>query len=245
MRNFTFLSTPSARRATQEIYAQGTAVDISIHALREEGDGSTQTGNTGALDFYPRPPRGGRRPGKLVLDCVYLFLSTPSARRATHHCKILRCSPSISIHALREEGDAAVYIKRLTEIISIHALREEGDCCAPTPAMSPCNFYPRPPRGGRLQEFVEQHKIDGFLSTPSARRATLIWDAVGEKFYISIHALREEGDPGNLCTGYGGRHFYPRPPRGGRREHSDRQHRSAGFLSTPSARRATSRQARP
>ena len=149
MRNFTFLSTPSARRATQEIYAQGTAVDISIHALREEGDGSTQTGNTGALDFYPRPPRGGRRPGKLVLDCVYLFLSTPSARRATHHCKILRCSPSISIHALREEGDAAVYIKRLTEIISIHALREEGDCCAPTPAMSPCNFYPRPPRGGR------------------------------------------------------------------------------------------------
>ena len=171
MRNFTFLSTPSARRATQEIYAQGTAVDISIHALREEGDGSTQTGNTGALDFYPRPPRGGRRPGKLVLDCVYLFLSTPSARRATHHCKILRCSPSISIHALREEGDAAVYIKRLTEIISIHALREEGDGDPLQPVhrqrisihalreegdipadgaeLDYFDFYPRPPRGGR------------------------------------------------------------------------------------------------
>ena len=33
--------------------------------------------------FYPRPPRGGRRvgcAGSLVID---LFLSTPSARRAT------------------------------------------------------------------------------------------------------------------------------------------------------------------
>ena len=34
---------------------------ISIHALREEGD---QPGKPAALvlsDFYPRPPRGGRR----------------------------------------------------------------------------------------------------------------------------------------------------------------------------------------
>ena len=238
MRNFTFLSTPSARRATQEIYAQGTAVDISIHALREEGDGSTQTGNTGALDFYPRPPRGGRRPGKLVLDCVYLFLSTPSARRATHHCKILRCSPSISIHALREEGDAAVYIKRLTEIISIHALREEGDaavyikrlteiisihalreegdCCAPTPAMSPCNFYPRPPRGGRPLKTEDYQKVidisihalreegDGDPLQPVHRQR------------ISIHALREEGDIPADGAELDYFDFYPRPPRGGR-----------------------------
>ena len=56
--------------------------------------------------------------------------------------------------------------------ISIHALREEGDRTRPTRASSGWNFYPRPPRGGRL-------KIDGielanivFLSTPSARRAT-------------------------------------------------------------------------
>ncbi len=33
---------------------------------------------------------------------------------------------------------------------------------------------------------------------------------------ISIHALREEGDP-NSCTGYLTLiYFYPRPPRGGR-----------------------------
>ena len=33
-----FLSTPSARRATKEIYLTGKSTDISIHALREEGD---------------------------------------------------------------------------------------------------------------------------------------------------------------------------------------------------------------
>ena len=34
-------------------------------------------------DFYPRPPRGGRREGSRVNDPCGVFLSTPSARRAT------------------------------------------------------------------------------------------------------------------------------------------------------------------
>ncbi len=34
--------------------------------------------------------------------------------------------------------------------------------------------------------------------------------------YISIHALREEGDSATAGTDDHGRHFYPRPPRGGR-----------------------------
>ena len=34
--------------------------DISIHALREEGDGQAQTANNLQSDFNPRPPRGGR-----------------------------------------------------------------------------------------------------------------------------------------------------------------------------------------
>ena len=33
--------------------------------------------------------------------------------------------------------------------ISIHALREEGDAWSSCPAMTSMNFYPRPPRGGR------------------------------------------------------------------------------------------------
>ena len=36
--------------------------------------------------------------------------------------------PTISIHALREEGDTETHSPVGTGIISIHALREEGDC---------------------------------------------------------------------------------------------------------------------
>ena len=78
------------------------------------------------------------------------FLSTPSARRATHqeidHFRIhehfyprpprggrlrlrfVRCySWAISIHALREEGDEVEQPAMQELKISIHALREEGD----------------------------------------------------------------------------------------------------------------------
>ena len=42
-----------------------------------------------------------------VTAFVKVFLSTPSARRATCRSDGLGTSRSISIHALREEGDAA------------------------------------------------------------------------------------------------------------------------------------------
>ena len=57
--------------------------NISIHALREEGDGRRQNCWFYSKNFYPRPPRGGRR------DAV----SATGGGNA------------ISIHALREEGD--------------------------------------------------------------------------------------------------------------------------------------------
>ena len=79
-----FLSTPSARRATLRQHKILAAAEISIHALREEGDG----GRCGCI--------------RLILT----FLSTPSARRATGVRLAGRSGHSISIHALREEGDA-------------------------------------------------------------------------------------------------------------------------------------------
>ena len=82
--------------------------------------------------------------------------------------------------------------------ISIHALREEGDRKGPAPACSCSYFYPRPPRGGRRVLSEKTTETEKFLSTPSARRATM--DA----------ALR-------LIKIW---HFYPRPPRGGRRRMS-------------------------
>ena len=79
---------------------------ISIHALREEGDAADISYDNSKSDFYPRPPRGGRPAN-----------SWDTLRLVT-----------ISIHALREEGDAGfVDLSGYVEKISIHALREEGD----------------------------------------------------------------------------------------------------------------------
>ena len=100
----------------------------------------------------------------------------------------------ISIHALREEGDAITqqeyqYIKFLSTPsarratsrtlfpvrpfqISIHALREEGD-----PLVKSARW-----------------RQTAFLSTPSARRATDAFTFFTPGSFISIHALREEGD---------------------------------------------------
>ena len=67
---------------------------------------------------------------------------------------------------------AALDAVHLPVTISIHALREEGDlrpCAAPDLALQ-------------------------FLSTPSARRATLREGLALGQLDISIHALREEGD---------------------------------------------------
>ena len=125
--------------------------DISIHALREEGDSSR--------------PRWGLPPDKISIHAlreegdgyfqtepksVYLFLSTPSVRRATGHIALTNAWLFISIHALREEGDDGGSGKPPHTVISIHALREEGD-------FSKC----------RVQLSTKR-----FLSTPSVRRAT-------------------------------------------------------------------------
>ena len=74
-----------------------------------------------------------------------LFLSTPSARRATasSFVKFSRCR--ISIHALREEGDLVYGRQRRGKLISIHALREEGDAAGREERRLRADFYPRPP----------------------------------------------------------------------------------------------------
>ena len=80
-------------------------------------------------NFYPRPPRGGRLNGFANGVMNAIFLSTPSARRATgQNIVSLTLEAAISIHALREEGDGMTKGAALQSFfISIHALREEGD----------------------------------------------------------------------------------------------------------------------
>ena len=176
----------------------GFDFQISIHALREEGDS-----HWGLLQ------RKSRR-----------FLSTPSARRATIVVGGTTVGPAISIHALREEGDLQkgnVFVWVVPEI-SIHALREEGDPFHARFRRWKADFYPRPPRGGRLDGW-NAGLLTKDISIHALREEGDPTDLVRSEFSvpISIHALREEGDPVTRRTSAG----------------------MSLFLSTPSARRAT------
>ena len=214
---FTFLSTPSARRATcvaKTSYSDSRFLSTPS-ARRATAAGLAVGGDL--IDFYPRPPRGGRRASSTTNSRRRLFLSTPSARRATDQQAEIDSYLEISIHALREEGDVHPQSVKRGDDISIHALREEGDPPWNLVALSFIDFYPRPPRGGRRPAHSSNTLPVQFLSTPSARRATVSASTSGAaalNFYprpprggrppnrsarcwrypISIHALREEGD---------------------------------------------------
>ena len=126
------------------------------------------------INFYPRPPRGGRLLTSKDDPEKFQFLSTPSARRATSISRFSLLDFVISIHALREEGDAhRQALHRPAHPISIHALREEGDRYYDGRVRRSEYFYPRPPRGGRPKIVEPLDAPDKFLSTPSARRATM------------------------------------------------------------------------
>ena len=64
------------------------------------------------------------------------------------------------------------------------------------------DFYPRPPGGGRLYK-LRQIGVDvEFLSTPSGWRATVFGICPHLSNFISIHALRVEGDLVEHCSIY-------------------------------------------
>ena len=193
-------------------------LEISIHALCEEGDKNIGLPYLFTLDFYPRPLRGGRqcphprcqaaaddfyprplRGGRLAMqmqqqECCCEFLSTPSARRATSCAGHQIAETRISIHALREEGDAMCVAFSSAKAYFYPRPPRGGRLLRVSFPKSSYNFYPRPPRGGRPCSYSRITKGVLFLSTPSARRATKVYKDIQVGNQISIHALREEGD---------------------------------------------------
>ena len=105
---------------------------------------------------------------------------------------------TISIHALRGEGDIGREQKPIIINISIHALRGEGDDIVEVQNIQIKYFNPRPPWGGRLIHVYTPFQKNKFQSTPSVGRATSEPSAKAEKDIISIHALRGEGDCKNI-----------------------------------------------
>ena len=145
--------------------------------------------------------------------------------------------------------------------ISIHALREEGDHSGALRDIRVMEFLSTPSVRRATSPRLLLHLLRG-ISIHALREEG---DSTTYKIYthirISIHALREEGDRCGFCPYPGIKNFYPRPPRGGRRStsgvrrptgyfyprpprggrlsHIDHWRGLFIFLSTPSARRAT------
>ena len=143
-----------------------TLTDISIHALRVEGDSVTINQQ----------------------DQDAIFLSTPSGWRATTREAELETAINISIHALRVEGDSTNKSKFFLEKISIHALRVEGDIrLRPEKGKKyGISIHALRVEGDPLG-IVTRLAQTSFLSTPSGWRATkAVWKeptAVYHHFY--------------------------------------------------------------
>ena len=215
-----FLSTPSARRATTASTSLIPALAISIHALREEGDSCTPTNTAGLWQFLSTPSaRRATILQKLVQNLKIKFLSTPSARRATKSvvqqasrlCGFLSTPsarratqaegaggtrPTISIHALREEGDHCIVVFMTLCKISIHALREEGDLGGVVGMSIVVVFLSTPSARRATISVTTSCKLYSlFLSTPSARRATAKTERKHPAFvslYTSLHKLQRD-----------------------------------------------------
>ena len=170
-------------------------------------------------NFYPRPPRGGRRSTRHESQRHRDFYPRPPRGGRPMAWADYRAGGGRHFYPRPPRGGRRFLLFFFGEFIeiSIHALREEGDALWTISLLA----------SGR------------FLSTPSARRAT---DAGWKKIRrtkISIHALREESDPWWMSTttsllrflstpsarratrdattiANGMQNFYPRPPRGGR-----------------------------
>ena len=126
-------------------------VVISIHALREEGDAvhfKIRVGRT-SISIHALREEGDAEEIKQKAF-PEVFQSTPSARRATPSTSKARMNMGISIHALREEGDlmaSSLADRRWRFQSTPSARRATGS--AGEAGYGTVNFNPRPPRGGR------------------------------------------------------------------------------------------------
>ena len=189
-----FLSTPSARRATGVYHAETKRRRFLSTPSARRATEPVLIISTEKYYFYPRPPRGGRRMAGLHEDVLRDFYPRPP--RGGRRIIFWPCPFRTYFYPRPPRGGRRLPSTTLT------ATR---------------NFYPRPPRGGRPLRDCGSAAWWRFLSTPSARRATVVHGNRLEYLRISIHALREEGD----------------------RQQGQRREDGQKFLSTPSARRAT------
>ena len=194
-----FLSTPSGWRATLPsasgflsfVYfyprppgggrlhadlSQLVKQNISIHALRVEGDAAETADSVQKIDISIHALRveGDGKLGKTVYQHD-VFLSTPSGWRATAHRGARKISRRRDFYPRPPGGGRPSKAAARIQSADFYPRPPGGGRRdARMPRMGPIDFYPRPPGGGRRKALAEKVRLDE----------------------ISIHALRVEGDVG-------------------------------------------------
>ena len=181
---------------------------------------TTTPGHSQLLNFYPRPPRGGR-PGQ-------------------------RCSnvsnDNISIHALREEGDKSWQITPVNRCKFLSTPSARRATAADQIAVPPDILFLSTPSARRATAFNAFKQImsnDFYPRPPRGGRRTCCRCGAASRIYFYPRPPRGGRRGHGAAPAVEGLDFYPRPPRGGRRGHTMKLAFREQFLSTPSARRAT------
>ena len=154
VKNLTFLSTLSLRRATS----------LSL-ALR-----------LWMVNFYPRSPCGERRSGS---ECycwaasisIHALLAESDPGPIWHKSQNKLFLSTLSLRRATDQGASNQRERR----ISIHALLAESDGRITSNGTKKLNFYPRSPCGERLLILIIGFSERVFLSTLSLRRATVLF----------------------------------------------------------------------
>ena len=151
--------------------------NISIHALRGEGD----------------------RYSAIRLTDARSFQSTPSVGRATGGLVAMgKSNLTISIHALRGEGDKRAVPRRFYDR-KFQSTPSVGRATRPSDIGKAIAyaFQSTPSVGRATYTPFANNQNEEFQSTPSVGRATTVCTSTIQRYTgISIHALRGEGDRG-------------------------------------------------
>ena len=169
-RHFSFLSTPPSRVATGHSLHHIQPAFVSIHATLAGGD-------VGVCLLFPP---------------VLAFLSTPPSRVATRvaHNLLFLLSAFLSTPPSRVATQAVTASSSVLHNVSIHATLAGGDLQGIAEGHQKKCFYPRHPRGWRLNTITSEKN----------------------SVHVSIHATLAGGDGGVICKHSNGSTFLSTPP---------------------------------
>ena len=189
---------------------------ISIHVLREEDDARPPPPWARGQYFYPRPPRGGRRVGAVTDAILDDFYPRPPRGGRRYRTRAGRpFAKFLSTSSARRTTWTRLPFPARRRFLSTSSARRTT---APLPAGAKTlsHFYPRPPRGGRLEMAKRRIEEAYFYPRPprgGRRHASTAEDPIWLNFYPRPPRGGRRGRGrilAQLCD------FYPRPPRGGR-----------------------------